>query len=94
MLARRTHSACTNNAFAEILLSHVSIIGTGNMGQAIAGVVTKGGNSVDLLGRADAGKPVTGEIVILAVYYSAIPDVHTERGDSLPARSSSASATR
>ena len=28
-------------------MTHVSIIGTGNMGQAIAGIVTKGGNTVE-----------------------------------------------
>ncbi|MBV9206183.1 MAG: diguanylate cyclase, partial [Actinobacteria bacterium] len=42
-------------------MAHVSIIGTGNMGQAIAGLVTKGGNTAELLGHSDTGKPVTGE---------------------------------
>lgn len=64
-------------------MAHVTIIGTGNMGQAISGVVTKGGNTAELLGRSDTGKPVTGEIVVLAVPYPALPDVLATRGDQL-----------
>ena len=75
-------------------MAHVSIIGTGNMGQAIAGVVTKGGHTVQLLGKADSDTPVTGDIVVLAVPYPAVDDVLAERGESWPARSSSTSPTR
>jgi 8-hydroxy-5-deazaflavin:NADPH oxidoreductase len=64
-------------------MTHVSIIGTGNMGQAIAGIVTKGGNTADLIGHADAEKPVTGDVVVLAVPYPAIDDVLAARGSSL-----------
>ena len=32
-------------------MTTVSIVGTGNMGQAIAGVVTKGGNTAELIGQ-------------------------------------------
>ena len=67
-------------------MSHVTIIGTGNMGQAIAGVVTAGGSTVQLLGATDAATPVTGEIVILAVPYPAVADVLATRGDSLAGR--------
>ena len=56
-------------------MTHVSIIGTGNMGQAIAKVVTDGGNTVELLGREDAGTAPTGDVVVLAVPYPAVPDV-------------------
>ena len=31
-------------------MTHVSIIGTGNMGQAIAGVVTRSGHTADVAG--------------------------------------------
>ena len=48
-------------------MAHLSIIGTGNMGQAIAGIVTKGGNTVELFGSEDTNKAVTGGVVILAV---------------------------
>ncbi|MGK5171249.1 NADPH-dependent F420 reductase [Geodermatophilus sp. CPCC 205761] len=64
-------------------MAHVSIIGTGTMGQAIAGLVTKGGNTVELLGRGDADTPVTGDVVVLAVYYGAVADVIAQRGAQL-----------
>jgi len=35
-------------------MTHVSIIGTGNMGQAIAGVVGKGGHAVKRAGELEA----------------------------------------
>src|SRR5215469_15813870 len=54
-------------------MTHVTIIGTGNMGQAIAGVVTKGGNTAE----------VTGQIVVLAVPYPAVADILATRGDQL-----------
>ncbi|MEU3455530.1 NADPH-dependent F420 reductase [Micromonospora sp. NPDC006766] len=64
-------------------MAHISIIGTGNMGQAISSVVTRGGNTAELLGRADADKPVTGDIVVLAVPYPAIDQVLAERAEQL-----------
>jgi 8-hydroxy-5-deazaflavin:NADPH oxidoreductase len=64
-------------------MAHVSIIGTGNMARAIAGVVTKGGNTVELFDRSDLDKPVTGEIVVLAVSYPAVADVISQRGEQL-----------
>ena len=64
-------------------MAHVSIIGTGNMGSAIAGVVSRGGNTVELLGQADTDKPVTGEVVVLAVPYGAVADIVTQRGEQL-----------
>lgn len=62
-------------------MTTVSIIGTGNMGQAIASVVHKGGNSVELLGSKDSGKPITGEIVVLAVPYPAVREVLDQRAE-------------
>jgi 8-hydroxy-5-deazaflavin:NADPH oxidoreductase len=67
-------------------VAHVSIIGTGNMGQAIAGVVRKGGSTVELLGSGDTDQPVTGDVVVLAVYYGSLADVLTQRGDQLAGR--------
>ena len=64
-------------------MTHVSIIGTGNMSQGISGLVTKGGNTVELLGHSDTGKPVTGDIVVLAVPHAAIADILATRGDQL-----------
>jgi 8-hydroxy-5-deazaflavin:NADPH oxidoreductase len=64
-------------------MAHVSIIGTGNMGQAIAGIVGKSGNTVELLGENDTAKPATGDVVVLAVPYPAVADVVAQRGDQL-----------
>src|SRR5215213_10286823 len=64
-------------------MAHVSIIGTGNMGQAIATVVRKGDNTVELFAHSDADKPVTGDVVVLAVPYPAVADVLSQRGDQL-----------
>ena len=64
-------------------MSHVSIIGAGNMGQAIATIVTKGGNTVEVFNSNDADKPVTGDVVFLAVPYPAVAEVLAQRGDQL-----------
>jgi 8-hydroxy-5-deazaflavin:NADPH oxidoreductase len=64
-------------------MAHLSIIGTGNMGQAIAAVAAKGGHPVQLLGSSDNDTEATGEVVVLAVPYPAIADVIAQRGDSL-----------
>ena len=66
-------------------MATVSIIGTGTMGQAIASVVSKGGNAVQLLGK-DTHESVTGEIVVLAVPYPAVSEVVAQRGDQLAGR--------
>jgi len=64
-------------------MSHVSIIGGGNMGQAIATIVTKGGNTVEVFNNNDTDKPVTGDVVFLAVPYPAVANVLAQRGDQL-----------
>lgn len=64
-------------------MSHLSILGTGNMGQAIAAVATKGGHTVQLLGQDDTDSPITGEVVVLAVPYPAVATVISQRGDQL-----------
>jgi predicted dinucleotide-binding enzyme len=67
-------------------MTHVSIIGTGNMGKAIASLATRGGHTVELIGQTDTAQQVTGDIVILAVAFPAISDVLTARGASLAGR--------
>jgi predicted dinucleotide-binding enzyme len=62
------------------LVTHISIIGTGKMGQAIASIAAKGGHTAELLGKDD---PATGDIVILAVPHSAIQDLLQQRSESL-----------
>ena len=64
-------------------MSHVSIIGSGNMGQALSGLITKGGHTVELFNSSDADKPVTGDIVVLAVPHPAVAEVIAQRADQL-----------
>ena len=65
------------------MTTNVTIIGAGNMSQAISQVVTAGGNTVEVLGHSDSARPVTGEIVVLAVPYPALADVVSLRRDEL-----------
>jgi NADPH-dependent F420 reductase len=67
-------------------MTHFSIIGTGNMGQAIAAAAERGGHSVQTIGENDAAVAVTGDIVVLAVPYAAVKDIVATRRDSLAGR--------
>src|SRR5690625_3523644 len=60
-----------------------TIFGTGAMGTAIAGVLTEGGASVEHIGSNDADAAVNGDIVILAVPYSALEQITGQYGDKL-----------
>jgi predicted dinucleotide-binding enzyme len=64
-------------------MAHISVIGTGNMGQVIAGLAAKGGNTVESVNSSDTAKPVTGDVIVLAVPYGSVADVITQRGDRL-----------
>ncbi|MFF3371518.1 NADPH-dependent F420 reductase [Streptomyces sp. NPDC002680] len=64
-------------------MAHISIIGSGNMGQAIAGLVGKSGETVEVLGSSDAERAITGAIVVLAVPYPAVGQVIAQRGAQL-----------
>ena len=75
-------------------MAHVSILGTGNMGQAIASVAGRGGHTVQLLGRADAATPLDGDIVVLAIPYRRSAPSSPSVATPSPARSSSTSPTR
>ncbi|MBJ2121699.1 NADPH-dependent F420 reductase [Arthrobacter sp. MSA 4-2] len=61
-------------------MTTVSILGKGNMGPAIARIVEKSGNTAELLGSSDTDKPVTGDIVVLAVPYPAVSTILAQRG--------------
>src|SRR6476661_9886303 len=63
-------------------MAHISIIGTGNMGQAIAGIAGKGDHTVELFNTSDTDKQVIGDIVVLAVPYPAVEGVLAQRGES------------
>ena len=64
-------------------MAQVTIIGAGNMGQALAAVVTQGGSTVQQLTRADADQAVTGDVVVLAVPHTAVAQIVAERGEQL-----------
>jgi len=64
-------------------MAHLSILGTGNMGTAIAGIAGRGGHTVQLLGSGDADTALTGDIVVLAVPYPALKAVLAQRQDQL-----------
>jgi len=64
-------------------MAHVSIIGTGNMGQAIADIAGKGDHVVETFDTSDGDRPVTGDIVVLAVPYPAVEGVLAQRGETL-----------
>ena len=63
-------------------MAHVSVIGTGNMANAIGGILADGGSSVTYITQEQTGTaPLTGEIVVLAVPYPAVDSILTAYGD-------------
>jgi NADPH-dependent F420 reductase len=64
-------------------MTTISILGTGNMGQAIAAIAAKGGHHVQQLGENDLDTPVTGDIVVLAVPYPALSTIIAQRSEQL-----------
>lgn len=64
-------------------MTNVTIFGSGNMGTAIAGVLTAGGAEVEHIGSTDTNATVTGDIVILAVPYPALADIAAAYGTQL-----------
>lgn len=65
-------------------MTSVSIIGTGNMANAIGGVFAEGGSGVTYITHEQIGAaPLTGEIVVLAVPYSAVDSIIAAYGDQL-----------
>jgi len=83
-------------------MAAITVIGTGNMGQVIARLLSKGADSVQILDRdlvkaeelagAVGGTPgtygdtVTGDVVVLAVPYPALADVVDTYGSALSGR--------
>lgn len=64
-------------------MAHISIIGTGNMGQALSAAFTKGGHTAESIGHDDAAKAVAGDIVVLAVPYPALAEIAAARRGQL-----------
>ncbi|MGN6125552.1 MAG: NADPH-dependent F420 reductase [Humibacter sp.] len=80
-------------------MTSITVIGTGNMGTAIAGIVAKGADGVQVIDRdaskaeqlaqqvggtsAVFGDAITGDIVVLALPYPALDDVVSTYGAQL-----------
>lgn len=64
-------------------MTAVTVFGSGNMGTAIAGVLTAGGASVTHIGSADKNAEIDSDLVILAVPFGAIDDIVATYGDKL-----------
>ena len=65
-------------------MTNVTIFGDGNMGSAIADVLTAGGATVNHITTADNGTgTVAGDIAILAVPYPALDSIVRTYGDQL-----------
>ena len=64
-------------------MTSVTIFGKGNMGTAIADVLTAGGATVDHIRSSDPPGPVKGDIVVLAVPHPALKDVLEEYANKL-----------
>ena len=64
-------------------MTDVTIFGKGNMGTAIADVLTAGGATVDHIQSSDPPGPVNGDIVVLAVPHPALKDILDDYADKL-----------
>lgn len=80
-------------------MTAITIIGAGNIGQAVAGIAAAGGHQVQLLARdltrtqeaaqasgataGTVGDPITGDVVVLAVPYPAVAEVLGAYGSAL-----------
>ena len=64
-------------------MTSITIFGTGNMGQAIAGVLARGGADIQHVGSSDTAAQIAGDIVVLAVPYPALATIADSYGDQL-----------
>ena len=62
-------------------MTTVSIIGNGNMGSAIGGIVAAAGHTVEYVNRDTAD--INGEIVVLAVAHPSVAEILETRGEQL-----------
>jgi hypothetical protein len=64
-------------------MTTITIFGNGSMGQAIGGVLARGGADIQHIGSADTDTTVTGDIVVLAVPYPALAQIAAAYGAQL-----------
>ena len=60
-----------------------TIIGTGNMGKAIGGILADGGSDVSYVAHDQVGSAPLGDVVVLAVPYPALASIVDAYGDQL-----------
>jgi len=60
-----------------------TIFGNGNMGQAIAGILARGGADIQHIGSSDTAAEIQGDTVILAVPYPAVDGIIANYGAKL-----------
>ena len=63
-----------------------TIIGTGNMGKAIGGILADGGSDVSYVAHDQVGSAPLGDVVVLAVPYPALASIVDAYGDQLAGR--------
>lgn len=64
-------------------MTSFNIFGTGNMANAIGGVLANGGASVEYIAHADTTATITADVVILAVPYPALAEIAANFGAQL-----------
>ena len=64
-------------------MATITIFGTGNMGSAIAAAFAAGGHSIEHIDTETASPVVHGDIVVLAVPYSAVEGILAAHGPAL-----------
>ena len=67
-------------------MTSFTIFGTGTMANAIGGVLANGGADVDYISQEATDARVTGDVVVLAVPYSAVTEIVAQYGDQLAGR--------
>jgi predicted dinucleotide-binding enzyme len=64
-------------------MTSFSIIGTGNMGKAIGGILADGGSDVGYVAHDQVGSAPLGDVVVLAVPHPAVAGILDAYGDQL-----------
>ena len=64
-------------------MSTITIFGNGNMGGAIAGVLARGGASIQHIVSGDTDATIEGDLVVLAVPYGALETIAATYGEQL-----------
>lgn len=67
-------------------MNTITIFGSGSMGQAIGGVLARGGASIQYVGSGDTTSRIDGDIVVLAVPYPALEKIAEDYADQLEGR--------